>query len=65
MTATFPERADKFQGADVDDIDRRLLQLLQEDASRPLKTLAHAVGLSRSSVREEDTTTCGRFLVTA
>lgn len=36
----------------MDDIDRRLLELLQEDASRPLKTLAAAVALSRSSVRD-------------
>lgn len=36
----------------MDDIDRRLLQLLREDASRPLKTLAAAVCLSRSSVRD-------------
>lgn len=36
----------------MDDIDRRLLELLQEDASRPLKTLAAAVSLSRSSVRD-------------
>jgi Lrp/AsnC family leucine-responsive transcriptional regulator len=36
----------------MDDIDRRLLQLLQEDASRPLKVLAAEVELSRSAVRE-------------
>ncbi|MDH5822851.1 Lrp/AsnC family transcriptional regulator [Luteimonas sp. RD2P54] len=36
----------------MDDIDRRLLVLLREDASRPLKTLAAAVSLSRSSVRD-------------
>ncbi|MDQ3039643.1 MAG: Lrp/AsnC family transcriptional regulator [Pseudomonadota bacterium] len=36
----------------MDDIDRRLLELLQEDASRPLKTLAADVALSRSSVRD-------------
>lgn len=36
----------------MDDIDRRLLALLRDDASRPLKTLAAAVALSRSSVRE-------------
>jgi len=36
----------------MDDIDRQLLQLLREDASRPLKTLAAAVSLSRSSVRD-------------
>lgn len=36
----------------MDDIDRHLLQLLHEDASRPLKTLAAAVALSRSSVRD-------------
>ena len=36
----------------MDDIDRQLLSLLQEDASRPLKTLAAAVSLARSSVRE-------------
>jgi Lrp/AsnC family transcriptional regulator, leucine-responsive regulatory protein len=36
----------------MDDIDRRLLQLLREDASRPLKALAAEVQLSRSAVRE-------------
>lgn len=36
----------------MDDIDRQLLQMLREDASRPLKTLAAAVSLSRSSVRD-------------
>jgi Lrp/AsnC family transcriptional regulator, leucine-responsive regulatory protein len=36
----------------MDDTDRRILQLLQEDASRPLKVLAAAVGLARSSLRE-------------
>lgn len=36
----------------VDAIDRHLLELLREDASRPLKTLAAEVGLSRSSVRD-------------
>jgi DNA-binding Lrp family transcriptional regulator len=36
----------------MDDTDRRILQLLQEDASRPIKTLAAEVDLSRSSVRE-------------
>lgn len=36
----------------MDAIDRRLLQLLREDASRPLKTLAAEVSLSRSSVRD-------------
>jgi Lrp/AsnC family transcriptional regulator, leucine-responsive regulatory protein len=36
----------------VDDIDRRLLSLLKDDASRPLKALAAEVSLSRSSVRE-------------
>lgn len=36
----------------MDDIDRQLLQLLRNDASRPLKTLAAAVALSRSSVRD-------------
>ena len=36
----------------MDEIDRKLLQLLREDASRPLKTLAAAVSLSRSSVRD-------------
>lgn len=39
----------------MDDIDRRLLQLLREDASQPLKTLAAAVSLSRSAVRERIT----------
>jgi Lrp/AsnC family transcriptional regulator, leucine-responsive regulatory protein len=38
--------------ADVDEIDRRLLQLLQQDASQPLKALAAVVALSRSSVRD-------------
>lgn len=36
----------------MDDIDRRILQLLREDASRPLKALAAEVQLSRSAVRE-------------
>lgn len=36
----------------MDDIDRRILQLLREDASRPLKALAAEVELSRSAVRE-------------
>ena len=36
----------------MDAIDRSLLNLLAEDASRPLKTLAAEVGLSRSSVRD-------------
>ena len=36
----------------MDDLDRRLIGLLQQDASRPLKTLAAEVGLARSSVRE-------------
>ena len=36
----------------MDDVDRRLLALLREDSSRPLKTLAAEVGLSRSSVRD-------------
>lgn len=36
----------------MDEIDRKLLQLLQHDASQPLKTLAAAVGLGSSSVRE-------------
>jgi DNA-binding Lrp family transcriptional regulator len=36
----------------MDDIDRRILALLVADASRPLKTLAAEVELSRSAVRE-------------
>jgi DNA-binding Lrp family transcriptional regulator len=36
----------------MEDTDRRILKLLQEDASRPLKALAAEVDLSRSSVRE-------------
>lgn len=36
----------------MDDLDRRLIALLREDADRPLKALAAAVGLSASSVRE-------------
>jgi DNA-binding Lrp family transcriptional regulator len=36
----------------MDEIDRKLLNLLRDDSSRPLKTLAAAVGLSRSSVRD-------------
>lgn len=36
----------------MDDVDRRLLALLRDDASRPLKALAAAVNLSRSSVRD-------------
>lgn len=37
---------------DMDDIDRRILALLREDASRPVKSLAAEVELSRSAVRE-------------
>jgi DNA-binding Lrp family transcriptional regulator len=36
----------------MDDKDRRILQLLSEDARAPLKTIAADVGLARSSVRE-------------
>jgi DNA-binding Lrp family transcriptional regulator len=36
----------------MDDIDRHILRLLQEDARRPLKSIAGEVGLARSSVRE-------------
>ena len=36
----------------MDAIDRRLIALLREDASRPLKALAGAVSLSASSVSE-------------
>lgn len=36
----------------MDAIDRLLLDLLAEDAGRPLKALAAEVGLSRSSVRD-------------
>jgi DNA-binding Lrp family transcriptional regulator len=36
----------------MDDKDRRILQLLSEDARLPLKTIAGEVGLARSSVRE-------------
>lgn len=36
----------------MDDKDLRILQLLREDARLPLKTVAGAVGLARSSVRE-------------
>lgn len=36
----------------MDQIDRDLIALLREDASRPLKALGAAVGLSASSVRE-------------
>ena len=36
----------------MDRIDRSLLRLLAEDASKPLKTLAAEVGLARSSVRD-------------
>jgi Lrp/AsnC family transcriptional regulator, leucine-responsive regulatory protein len=39
----------------MDEIDRRILALLQQDASRPLKTLAAEVELSRSAVRERIT----------
>ncbi|MEZ0472295.1 Lrp/AsnC family transcriptional regulator [Luteimonas salinilitoris] len=52
VAVIFPDRTDKFTDRRLDDIDRRLLQLLVEDASRPLKTLAAAVSLSRSSVRD-------------
>lgn len=36
----------------MDDLDRRLIALLREDADRPLKALAAGVGLSASSVRD-------------
>jgi Lrp/AsnC family transcriptional regulator of lysine biosynthesis len=36
----------------MDDVDRQLLVLLRDDASRPLKALAAEVKLSRSSVRD-------------
>ena len=36
----------------MDAVDHSLLELLTEDASRPLKTLAAEAGLSRSSVRD-------------
>ena len=36
----------------MDDTDRRILELLREDASRPIKAIAAAVDLARSSVRE-------------
>jgi DNA-binding Lrp family transcriptional regulator len=36
----------------MDEIDRRILGLLREDARAPLKTIAAEVGLARSTVRE-------------
>ncbi|HZH44744.1 MAG TPA: Lrp/AsnC family transcriptional regulator [Lysobacter sp.] len=36
----------------LDDIDRRLIALLQDDARRPAAVLAREVGLSRSAVQE-------------
>jgi DNA-binding Lrp family transcriptional regulator len=36
----------------MDEIDRRILGLLRDDARAPLKTIAAEVGLARSSVRE-------------
>jgi DNA-binding Lrp family transcriptional regulator len=36
----------------MDDKDRQLLHLLQQDARAPLKSLAAGIGLARSSVRE-------------
>lgn len=36
---------------DLDDLDRKLLDLLQEDAARPLHDLGRAVGLSPSAVQ--------------
>jgi Lrp/AsnC family leucine-responsive transcriptional regulator len=36
----------------MDDKDLHILRLLKDDARRPLKTIAAAVGLARSSVRE-------------
>ena len=36
----------------MDEIDRRILRLLREDARAPLKTIAAEVGLARSSVRQ-------------
>jgi DNA-binding Lrp family transcriptional regulator len=50
--AVGPARHFARTGRQMDDIDRRILALLQEDASRPMKTLAAEVDLSRSAVRE-------------
>lgn len=36
----------------LDDKDRRILELLSEDARMPLKTIAGHIGLARSSLRE-------------
>lgn len=47
----------------MDDIDRRLLQLLREDASRPLKVLAAEVDLAPSSVRERIARLEGRGII--
>lgn len=55
-TATLTGRADKKDPPDpmrpLDDRDRRILDLLRQDARMPLKTLAAQVGLARSSLRE-------------
>jgi DNA-binding Lrp family transcriptional regulator len=48
----FPGGAVKFPDGLMDDVDRRLIALLRDDASRPLKSLAAEVNLSRSSVRD-------------
>ena len=36
----------------MDEIDRKILRLLRDDARAPLKTIAAEVGLARSSVRQ-------------
>jgi Lrp/AsnC family leucine-responsive transcriptional regulator len=42
----------KPEGDSLDDIDRQLLVLLQEDASRPYAALGQAVGLSAGAAHE-------------
>ncbi|WP_187107849.1 Lrp/AsnC family transcriptional regulator [Sphingomonas xanthus] len=55
-------------GRVLDDVDRRLLGLLEKDARRPVVALAKAVGLSRSAVQErlarlEDQGTISRYTI--
>jgi Lrp/AsnC family transcriptional regulator, regulator for asnA, asnC and gidA len=49
--AVFAHEEVKMGPVKIDDIDRRLMQLLREDGRRPYRTLAEAVGLSETAVR--------------
>lgn len=50
--ASFFRSRPSYVRRSMDAIDQRLLELLRQDANRPLKTLAAEVSLSRSSVRD-------------